>query len=662
MNDDFEEQLHDMLQERGATPLQTPHAPKKVLRRARRRQISTALVSGVTAVAVVGGAILGATALQANRGRPTVAENGPGSTRQVVFNGYGVTYPYDWALQSVFAGGPIGVDPGGLEQPATGDGTAGGDTAAGAKERLAGAFGPTLQLSNRYPDQLLDVECGAFPSTGVVFQVAVTPDAGDDASGGLEEQRTCDDGSVLYAQTARSGNLTFPALGRVGADATDADRQALFDAYDSIEYPSGDTGLIGGGSAGVVTSGPIAIAEEQTTAKSGGGGDSGDGPNAPTPPDAGPFVSTVVAGGTTDSGGHWVMTVDGNGTGGSIEYEGMGLGWSSAVSPDGEPAPLPDLDASVMPMGRDSIAVVSGSVVGAAESVEVRPDGGDPVDVELLSAPAVTGIDREYFLSELPDLPSKTGSVVALGAGGSTIGHVDYDLGNGNVSPGFPACEPPAPAEGGGDPAGDCPLPMPVCSPASNNPEVSGPERKCVPTCPEQPTNPENGTIECIAPPVVCPDEPVSSDGSDASGSTGGGTTSDGGDVSIGCTIVPPVCVEPVPEPTTGGGQEPATGGNKPAMDCPPPPTCVQQAGDGSGTDPGTDAPCVCVAPDPGTGTTAPPEDPNGSGGDSPPSVGCSFGGGADGNIGQEPVPDCPPQPGDVMCIATPEPAGTTGR
>ena len=42
---EFEERLHDMLQERGSQPVATPQAPSKVLRKTRRRQMSTALTA-----------------------------------------------------------------------------------------------------------------------------------------------------------------------------------------------------------------------------------------------------------------------------------------------------------------------------------------------------------------------------------------------------------------------------------------------------------------------------------------------------------------------------------------------------------------------------------------------------------------------------------------
>ena len=246
MNDDFEQELHELLQERGATPMQSPQAPPKVLRRARRRQLSTALVSGATAVAVIGGAILGAQALRGNGGGQPVAEDSHADSRTVVFNGYTVTYPYDWALQS--ASGGFFAYPVGPEQPVEGDGTAGNDVAETAKPQFAAA-GPSLQLSNLYPDHLLDLTCAGTDvgPAGVAVQVTplIDPAAGD-SSGGLEKKKTCDDGSTLYAQSVRSGHLAFSAAAKAGPGATDADVQALFDAYDSIGYPSGDTGVVGG--------------------------------------------------------------------------------------------------------------------------------------------------------------------------------------------------------------------------------------------------------------------------------------------------------------------------------------------------------------------------------------------------------------------------------
>jgi hypothetical protein len=75
--DEFEDRLHDMLQERGSQPVATPQAPPSVLKRTRRRQVSTALVSGVTALAVIGGAVLGVQALGRGTQRPGVGASGP---------------------------------------------------------------------------------------------------------------------------------------------------------------------------------------------------------------------------------------------------------------------------------------------------------------------------------------------------------------------------------------------------------------------------------------------------------------------------------------------------------------------------------------------------------------------------------------------------------
>ena len=613
MKDEFEERLHDMLQDRGATPLQTPQAPPKVLRRARRRQLSTALVSGATAVAVVGGAILGAQALRGNGGQPPLAET-HGDTRSVVFNGYGVTYPYDWALQSVATDGISPVDPGGPEQPVGSDGNAGGDIAEGAKAHLA-PIGPVLQLSNRYPDHLLELTCdGAGLSTGgVAFQVRFSAAENPADAEGLQAAKDCPDGSTLYSGMVASGDLVFGATGKVGADATEADRQALLDAYDSIDYPSGDTGVIGGYEGGVSVGSGTAAPEEAN-----GAGGPKDASAGQVPADA---VMTVVAGGVTESGDHWVMTADPTLQSGSVEMDGMGMGWSSANSGGGEVSPLPDLDASVMPMGRDVPSVVWGSVAADASSVEVRPTGADPIDVPLLAAPAVTGIDRQYFLSELPDLESDTGTVVALRAGGDVVGRQDYDLGDMNSVPGYP---------------GDCPLPEPTTSGPTGDGQTSGGcSLPAPPVCRAAKGDP--GSVACLVP---CPDTPVSSDGNGSE------------DASNACTVDPPTCVHPVPVPdaTTGSDRRP------PLTGCPPPPYCVPP-------DPGTDDPATpAEEPAAAGGDTAT------SGGEAPNGGGCSYGGGVAGSSGSgtngvitETASPCPTA---VPCEypVAPEPESTTGR
>src|SRR5436190_17604036 len=91
-----------MLQDRAASQRPSPQAPPPVLRRARRRQASTVLVSAVTALAVIGGTVLGLQAL--GKGKPPPdqpAAVSSGDTRSVTVSGYAVTYPADWALQAV---------------------------------------------------------------------------------------------------------------------------------------------------------------------------------------------------------------------------------------------------------------------------------------------------------------------------------------------------------------------------------------------------------------------------------------------------------------------------------------------------------------------------------------------------------------------------------
>jgi hypothetical protein len=627
MNDDFEQELHEMLQERGSRPIGAPQAPPKVLRRARRRQLSTALVSGATALAVIGGAILGAQALSRNTPQKDIAETPEhSSTRTVQLFGYGISYPYDWALQTVNAGiSP--ADPG-REQPVSSDGSKSGEGNAQAFR----VIGPYLQLSNLYPDHLLDLACGStdLPADGVAFQVNAVPmDMGGDGGAGLSPVETCPDGSTFSAGLVPSDNgdsgVVFMTHAKVGADATEADRQALFDAFDSIEPPSGDTGvkpgLTGVGVGGGFISGTTSSAAE--------GGDSNESTPAPIPGHLPESVSTVVAAGTTASGKQWVMMVDGNMNGGSVSIDGMGVswGWAWAESPDGskQQPTMPDFDGSVSAFDANGTPIAFGSVIGAATSVEVRPNEGDAIAIDLLPAPAVTGIDRSYFLQELPDLGSDTGSIVALDAQGGVVGEQKYDVTSGNVSPGSPGCPKPMPTgeDGGGvcvvPP--DCPVPTgaessgegvnkveidctipPVCPATAENDPCT------IPPCPdptdpgqpaEEPTDPA-GFIGCLPPPM-CPDTPVSSD--DPSGPGGSTAEKD-------CTIIVPPTCDVVGDPggsDGSGGTQPGDAGD---------PTATGTAEEGTTTGGGEDpnGPIACSV---GGGTTASGGSVSGSGSNS---------------------------------------------
>jgi len=249
---------------------------------------------------------------------------------------------------------------------------------------------------------------------------------------GLEPDTQCPGGARTYSAAQQSGNLDFEAEAMIGPDAPESDVQALFAAYDSIQYPSGDTGVISGGGSSS-SSGSVAPDDNQGGAKT-------------APPDgdgSSQSVMTVVAGGTTASGKPWIVLVDPSLTSTQVEVDGLGAGFASAASASGEQPAVPDFVASVMGFSGDDAPVVVGSVVARAARVEVRPDGGAPVELPLSPAPAVTGIDRSYFLSEVPELASKSGTVVALDAEGNVVGRQEVLPPPPNVEPSMP----PGPGE-----------------------------------------------------------------------------------------------------------------------------------------------------------------------------------------------------------------------
>ncbi len=575
--DEFEERLHETLQDHGAQPLASPQAPDRVLRRTRRRQVSTALVSGVTAIAVIGGAILGVQAIGRGRGQQVSSLGGPGSTRTVTLDGYTVTYPYDWALQRATVAIPPVVGPGGPVVPApppsetpvgtsgptgvsgpsgasgvsgtsgvsgasgasgttgsSGDGkdpsggTAGGDTAVRGKAILAFA-GSYLQLANIDPDHLMDLTCDGTDVGASDAAMQVRPDpAASDATQGLEPAGTCSDGSTTYEGAVVQGPMTFHAVARMGAGVSDADRRAMLDAYDSITYPEAGRGVFMGGT---VSSGPLVPG---------------------TQADARTTVSTVVAGGTTDSGADWVILVDGENSGMEVEMANAGFGWASA-SASGQQPSQPDLDATVTTVAGESPPVVVGSVVATAARVEVRPDGGDAVDVPLLPAPAATGIDRSYFLTELPNPSSKQGEVVALDADGAVVAHQDYDLNGNVVEPGPPIACPGA--VGGANPDVTCP-PIPTACPTIPAGGANGAAKDClncpdnamcaIPDCPSVHTSGNPPELTCI----VCRDV----------------TTTNGATETNSACPAPRMCPSPASDASGSGAREACqVGGADPA-------------------------------------------------------------------------------------------------
>src|SRR5206468_311069 len=109
--------------------------------------------------------------------------------------------------------------------------------------------------------------------------------------------------SVESAFTA--SGVTYHATVLIGPDASGADREALLAAYASMEFPSAANGVVGG--AGTVSS------------------------------DGSESVSTVVAGGSADSGDEWVLEADGAG-GLFLQTGNMAAGFGVAsASGDGEP-------------------------------------------------------------------------------------------------------------------------------------------------------------------------------------------------------------------------------------------------------------------------------------------------------------------------------------
>jgi hypothetical protein len=439
---DFESRLRDLMHERGDNARTSPNAPPGVLRRVRRRQAGTVLVSAVTAAVVVAGAVAGAAVFgKSHRNGHPASFSEP--TRTVTLDGVRMTYPYDWALQQVTrgaatpSGSPLppvkaqesssnaaGVadqsPPPGVTGP-TGPTTTGPTTTGPAPTGFSSnPLGPTtwLQLANYLPDDLAQVGCpdGCAPTTAVILQLEPRSGGGGVSWPASLPTMTSPGTGWQSAETEFTvHDITYHATVFFGPEASQADRDALVASYDSLGFPSSEHGVVGG--AGIAGS------------------------------NGSQQVSTVVAGGTTDSGDDWVMQTDANG---SLMLQvgnaSAGFGVASAWDSQG-PAPTPKLLELVTTVGDDTVAVF-GSVTSDAARIEIRPDSRSPIDVPVLAEPGVLGSDRAYFFTEAARL--EKGSIVALAPDGSVIASHAFDTGPGS-SPGSPpaVCSTPSPDQGG---------------------------------------------------------------------------------------------------------------------------------------------------------------------------------------------------------------------
>ncbi|MBI2238036.1 MAG: hypothetical protein HYU54_05860 [Actinobacteria bacterium] len=229
---DLEQELRELLETKARESRIAPPAPKRVLRRARRRQVGVALVTAVTVAAVVTGSIAG---LSAIRG-PTPGQRivgAPAEPRTTTLPaGLTVTYPSNWLL----------VDPWTLAaQTAVSAGNSGSGSAAQAPRADAPGGLPALQLSNVDLGLRPVCETGSLPDDGAVLYIGY--DLGAPHEPGLALPAwpaelsagpgPC--GHGYYARFTADGN-PYVAFASFGQSASGADRQVVLEAFAGLRF------------------------------------------------------------------------------------------------------------------------------------------------------------------------------------------------------------------------------------------------------------------------------------------------------------------------------------------------------------------------------------------------------------------------------------------
>ena len=121
------------------------------------------------------------------------------------------------------------------------------------------------------------------------------------------------------------------------------------------------------------------------------------------------------------SGGDWAGAEQPDGTpgaAGELFLGALGSMGGSSFSLSVAPSHPDDLRAAGVAFGDAALTGYAGIVSPRVASVELRPDGGDPIDVTLVDGPA--DVDARYFAVWTPN--DLRGELVALDAAGEVIG------------------------------------------------------------------------------------------------------------------------------------------------------------------------------------------------------------------------------------------------
>jgi hypothetical protein len=371
---DLETRLRDLLND-DARRAPTPSGAPDAVRRARRRQFVVGAAAAVTALACVAAVALVTVQLlpSRNRGRPLDTEDGALRTVHVPY--IMITYEEPrvlmvWDQASV----PTAV----------------------------------VQLTNFDPNVRSDPVCSianpTMPDDGVVLVVRANVGGGppgtypwplellsSKAGRGDEAEGALCGGSDEYWAQGRVPNsdIWIWAVANVGPEASAADREALFATFDSLVFdqPFSKIGVDAGHGAVVLGSGEI---------------------------DETPWLLTAAP--AREQPGIALQLDLGEGP--DHEQGGLrGTGFGGVVVESIE-------DTWVNPSVMAGNTMLFGAVHPDVARVEVRPEGADPFDAQLVAPPASLGATFTAFAAPMNGAP--TGTIVTHDAAGNVIREIAF--------------------------------------------------------------------------------------------------------------------------------------------------------------------------------------------------------------------------------------------
>ncbi len=400
---DTERDLRELFESKARDAGSAPPVTREVLRRGRRRQVATVAIAGVTALAVAAVAVVSLQALhRSDTSVPGGSTGNPAFTATI--QNFTISVPKGWTLidqwplgvstvVSVGGGSCTGepVKAGSGQASANGAGSSGGSSTDCVESRPVPQAIPTgglpmLTLSNDDPG-LAGSVCnagGSLPALSATLYIgldyAVTQSADwqsrvpawPDPLGNVlrndlpQDQMPCGPGGYAHFQT---GGMPYIVWAGFGSDVTDADMQAIIDAFNGMQVSDAEI----------------------------------------TPP-ATNVPGYVLTGGTvadSATSGMWSLEASPSSRNVQLSYAEVGGRVGSAGD-----FTVPDVPIEAAGAGH---GVEFGAVTFDADRVELRPtDGTDPLPGSILQLPDSLGASFDAFVAPV----GAGGDIVAVGPTG----------------------------------------------------------------------------------------------------------------------------------------------------------------------------------------------------------------------------------------------------